>query len=174
VRQLLDRYAACLAPRVGAVLGGAWPRAPIRVDASVYATWFGAYATLAPPRVTVTSTGVGSQGMYGLEVLLHEAGHSLLGPVDSALAAAARQRGRQLPPELSHLILFYTAGELVRAVDPTYVPYAERFGIWSKNGTARRYHKLLGREWQPYLDGRTTLDATVERLVDELPRAQGG
>ena len=54
------------------------------------------------------------------------------------------------------------------------MPYAERFGIWRRSRAARRYHALLEREWQPYLEGRVTFDAAIERVVDELPGDPGG
>jgi len=169
MHQLLDRHEECLADRAASVFATAWQPAPIRVDATVYASWFGAYTTLRPPHVTVSSSAVGSQGVNGLEVLLHEGGHSLLARVDSALAAAAARQGRRLPQQLSHLLLFYTAGELVREVVPEHVPWADTFGVWRRNATVRAYRTLIEREWRPYLLGRTGFDQAIDRLVGGLP-----
>ncbi|HEU4630707.1 MAG TPA: hypothetical protein VFS08_13230 [Gemmatimonadaceae bacterium] len=160
----------CEGDTLAAALGTTWTTEPIRVDATVYASWFGAYTTLAPPHVTISSTAVGSNGATMLEVLLHEAGHVHLHAVDSALAAEAARQRRVLPAELSHLVLFYTTGALRRRADPTYVPYAERFGIWTKSRTARRHRGLLAREWQPWLDGRRSFAAAITGVVAGLPR----
>lgn len=160
----------CEGDALAAALGTTWTTEPIRVDATVYASWFGAYTTLAPPHVTISSTAVGSNGASLLEVLLHETGHVHLHPVDSALAAEAARQRRVLPAELSHLVLFYTTGALRRRADPAYVPYAERFEIWTRNRTAKRYRGLLAREWQPWLDGRRSFAAAISGVVAGLPR----
>jgi hypothetical protein len=169
MRRLLERHEACLADRAASVFATAWQPTPIRVDATVYASWFGAYTTLRPPHVTVSSSAVGSQGVNGLEVLLHEGGHSLLARVDSALAATAARQGKRLPQQLSHLLLFYTAGELVREAVPEHVPWADAFGVWRRNAAVRAYRTLIEREWRPYLLGRATFADAVAGLVSGLP-----
>jgi hypothetical protein len=118
--------------------------------------------------VTISSTAVGSQGSYGLEVLFHEAGHALLAPVDSALAAEAARQGKTLPTELAHLVLFYTAGDVVARAVPGHTPYASAFGIWRQNATAVRYRALLAREWAPHLRGERSLEEAVARVVQGL------
>jgi len=45
----------------------------------------------------MSSNARGNQGSVGLEGLLHEGGHALLVPLDSALAATAVREGRVLP-----------------------------------------------------------------------------
>lgn len=168
---LLERYLGCLAPRVAEVFQSEWPPMPIRVDASVYANWFGAYSTsVAGPRVTVSSNAVGNLELYGLETLLHEAVHAgrMLRSVDSALATEAASQGRRVPEELSHLLLFYTAGALVRAVVPTHVPYAERFGIWARNEVAQRLHVVIATEWGTYLSGEQSFEGAIRGLVARI------
>jgi hypothetical protein len=89
--------------------------------------------------------------------------------IDSALAAEASRQRKVLPPELSHLVLFYTAGALVREVDPAHRPFADAFGIWRQNATARRYGELIEQEWQPYLSGSKGFCEAIASLVHELP-----
>jgi hypothetical protein len=90
--------------------------------------------------------------------------------LDSALVATAVRQSRVLPRELAHLILFYTAGEAVRTLVPDHVPYAESFGVWTQNESARRYRALIEREWQPHLEGCRSFAEAVARIVDRLPR----
>jgi len=170
-RARLDRDGACLMRREAALFRRPWPDAPVPVEASVYATWFGAYTTLDPLQITVSSASVGTQGANGLEVLLHEAGHTILGAVDSALTASAARQHRRLPSEMSHLVLFYTAGALVRSVDHEHVPYAQAFGIWRQNAAARRYFGILERAWWPYLDGSIDFGSAIDAVVRELDPA---
>ena len=169
MRAQLAHTEPCLAPRLAQLLEGSWPSEPIRVDATVYASWFGAYSTLHPLHSTISTTARGSQDTHGLEVLLHEAGHGMLGTIDSTLTAQARRQRRALPPELSHLVLFYTAGAIMTELVPEYTPYAEAFGIWDQNATARRYQAILQREWQPYIDGHRSLSEAIAGIVHRLP-----
>ena len=167
---LLAPREACLSRSVARALAAEWPARPIVVDASVYASWFGAYMTQNPVHITMSSNARGNQGSLGIEGLLHEAGHSLTGPVDSALTATAARAARALPRELAHLILFYTAGETVRDDIPDHVPYAERFGLWKQSLSAERYRALLEREWRPHLEGRRSFADAIARIVGALPR----
>jgi hypothetical protein len=171
VRALFDPQGACLARLLTASLAAPWPAAPIDIDVSVYATWFGAYSTLHPLHVTLSSNARGNQGTLGVETVLHETGHALLGVVDSALAATSLREHRALPPELSHLLLFFTAGQDVEAVYPAHQPYAQVFKFWDRNATARGYRATLAREWRPYLEGRRPLSEAITAIVRTLPRA---
>jgi hypothetical protein len=170
-RALLDPHAACLARLLTAGLAAPWPTTPIDIDVTVYATWFGAYSTLHPLHVTLSSNARGNQGTLGVETVLHETGHALLAAVDSALAAEARHEHRALPKQLSHLVLFFTAGQEVAAVYPAHQPYAQVFRLWDQNATARGYRATLDREWEPYLKGRRTFGEAIRAIVRTLPPA---
>src|SRR4051812_10564732 len=96
--QLTARYEGCVFPRLATLFQSAWPDS-IRVDASVYATWFGAYATRARgPHVTISSNAIGNLDSYALETILHESAHAggLLDRLDSALKARAEVRAVSL------------------------------------------------------------------------------
>lgn len=165
VRSRLDQYEECLAPRLAAALGGSWPDRPIRVDATVYASWAAAYTTFDPPHITISSLAVGSQGLFGLELLLHEAGHTIMRPLEQALTREAVALGRPVDSRLAHLLLFYTAGELVWRAVPGYPTAAEAFGIWRQNERTRSYRDILRAEWRPYLAGSRSLDQALVALA---------
>lgn len=166
---LLAGRERCLVGRAEEIFRAPWPNTPVEVHATVFASWFGAYSTHHPTRITVSANARGTQEWYGVEVLLHEAAHGMLQPLDSALAAEAAQRGKLLPKEFSHLLLFYTAGALVKEQAPAHIPFADAFGTWRQNGAARRYRDLLDREWRPYLSGSRTFEDAIRRLVEGLP-----
>lgn len=170
LQALLTPREGCLTRIMGNALAADWPRTPIVVDASVYASWFGAYMTQNLVHITLSSNARGNQGSLGVETLLHEAGHSLTGPLDSALAATAARARRVLPRELGHLVLFYSAGEAVRDQVPEHVPYAQVFRLWDQNSTARKYRALLESEWLPHLQGHRSFAEAIARLVERLPR----
>jgi hypothetical protein len=75
-----------------------------------------------------------------------------------------------VPRDLSHAMIFVTAGDKVRRVEPTYVPYAQAFEVWSKQLSgaslpALRLKPLLEEIWKPYLDGLGTRDEALAAFV---------
>ncbi len=167
-RGLVDRYGGCVFPELARLLERQWPAEPIVIHATTYASWFGAYTTTATgPNVTISTNAIGNQETYALESILHESAHAglLLQTGDSVMSHDAASRGIALGPDLSHLVLFYTAGEIVSRVIPTHVPYAERFGIWSRNSEMERLQGVLADTWKPYLAGRTPFEQALDAIV---------
>ena len=172
-RGLVDRYGGCVFTQLGRDLKRPWPKAPITIYATTYASWFGAYTTtVAGPRVTISTNAIGNQETYALENILHESAHAgeLLGPGEAVMAADAAKRGIPLERELSHVILFYTTGEIMASVIPAHVPYAERFGIWSRNSETKRLEGILTDNWKPYLAGTTSFQAALDAVVQRSRR----
>jgi len=62
-----------------------WPATPIRVDVAAFAGPDGAYTTIEPTHITISSTDKGYQGDAALEMLYHESSHSLDEKVRTAL-----------------------------------------------------------------------------------------
>jgi hypothetical protein len=158
-----------------------WPTERLRVDVVWYGGPYGAYTSLNPTHVTLSSHDARNQGIYGFEVLFHEASHALASTVNEAIASEFRQRDKPIPRDLWHALLFYTTGELVRrdlasgtmslavlqGTDPSnYQPYAARFGLYS--GGWDRFRGMLDLYWRPYLDGRVSFDTAVARLAAAL------
>ena len=56
-----------------------WPASRLRVDVVWYGGPYGAYTTLNPTHVTISSHDARNQGIYGFEVLFHESSHALAG-----------------------------------------------------------------------------------------------
>jgi hypothetical protein len=165
-----------LAERLAEIYQTKWPTEKIRVDVTAYANWAGAYTTLDPLRVTISSTDPGNQGSVALEVLFHEASHSIAEPVQAAIIRECRQRDKPIPRDLWHALIFYTTGEVVRPVmnsaaaggngggpSADYTPYAVREGLYKRGWD--EYLKLLNRFWQPYLDSKVTFDDAIARMV---------
>jgi hypothetical protein len=87
--------------------------------------------------------------------------------IDATLTSIARTQGKRLPPNLSHAIVFYTAGEAARHAIAGYTPYAESNGIWARGLAV--FKPALDAAWLPYLNGAGTRDAALAELVRILP-----
>jgi hypothetical protein len=189
IAQVLSQLAdteAWLATRLAQVYGGHWPAEPIRVDLTAYASWQGAYTTGTqapePPHITISSTDPVNQDGAALEVLFHEASHVTAswigprgaeGPLEAALAAAYKVRRETPPPDLAHVIIFYSVGEITREClntrgSPGYEPHADRLGLYDRSLAWTVYRQALAKHWQPYLDGTIDRTTALQRLVEEL------
>ncbi|MGA2096165.1 MAG: hypothetical protein ABSH39_07695 [Candidatus Acidiferrum sp.] len=192
VAPLVEEQGVGISERLADIYQTKWPREKIRVDVSAYANWAGAYTTLDPLRVTISSTDPRNQGDGALEVLFHEASHGIAEVVQQAIIRECRQRGKATPRDLWHALIFYTTGEVIKPVlnpvskesadkqeggisspDPspgvardTYIPYAVREGLYQRGWDD--YLQLLTRFWQPYLESKATFDDAIAHIVSAL------
>ncbi len=160
----LKEYGSQVAQQLASIYGVLWPTQPMRVDLVMYAGRTGAYTTLNPAHLEISSADARNQGDAGLEVLFHEASHALVLQVRDQIAREFRARNKPLPPDLWHALLFYTTGEVFRRRLPGYTPYADRNGVYTAPGWDR-FRDLLPRDWKPYLDGKTDRDAALAKLA---------
>jgi hypothetical protein len=164
----LEPFVAKYGPQVLAFITRAyqesWPSAGFPVNISAFSNWAGAYSTDGTLLV-VSSMDKGTKGSQAFEIVFHEAMHQWDEEIFARLqAAAARQKVDQVPPDLSHAMIFYTAGEAVGRTVPGHVPYAQQNGMW-RRGNIAAFHGVLERTWKPYLDGTGTLDAALDALI---------
>jgi len=170
-----------LSQRLADIYQAQWPKEKIRVEVCAYANPAGAYTSLDPLRVTISSTDARNQGPEALEVLFHEASHGIALPVESAISRECKQRDKPIPRDLWHALVIYTTEEVLRPVfkdaasgkgggdapaapaEPNEVPNALR-DILTQRGW-EEYHLLLVMYWQPYLDGKVTFDNAIAHLV---------
>ncbi len=182
VAPLVREQGVGLSERLADIYQTRWPRQKIRVDVTGYANWAGAYTTVDPLRVTISSLDPRNQGAEALEVLFHESSHSIAEPVQAAIIRECRQRDKAIPRDLWHALVFYTTGEVLRPVLSSsgatggdregsvpgggYTPYALREGLYQRGWSD--YLKLLQRFWQPYLEGTASFDDAIARMVSSL------
>ncbi len=122
VAPLVEEQGVGISQRLADIYQTKWPKAKIRVDVSAYANPAGAYTTLDPLRVTISSLDPRNQGDAAFEVLFHEASHGIAEPVQSAIIRECRQRDKAIPRDLWHALIFYTTGEVIR---PLLTPAAD-------------------------------------------------
>ena len=177
VAPLIRQKGRRLAEGLSEIYRTEWPAGRIRVDVAHDADSAGAYTTLAPLRVTISSNDPDIQGRGAFEMLFYEASHAVAGGVSEAIARECRRLGKPIPRELWQALLFYTTGEVVRRalIEPagkpadggsSYTPYAYRVGLYGRGW--QNYQRLLEHYWQPYLDRRTNFDDALARLVSAL------
>jgi hypothetical protein len=168
VAVLVAHDAADLSRELAGAYHSAWPSQPLRVDVTRYAGWAGAYTTLEPDHLTISSADPGNQGPSALECVLHEASHAIIRPLRDALDNELHAQGKS-SDDLWHAVLFYSTGYVVqRRLGHDYVPYAYKHGLYTR-GTWPAYIAALETQWTPYLDGKKSFDAAVHDLVGAIP-----
>jgi len=173
IQSAIDEHGAALTQALARAYGTAWPSSPILVDVSYDAGPFGAYTTDGGPagfaaHATIAPVGDAAEGDMGIESIFHEASHAVDAHIMRIVNEESARQGVRATRNLWHAIIFYTTGELVRRElgkvgDAHYQPYAYRFDVYSKGMTAER--AALETDWQPYLDGKTTLEEALRNVV---------
>jgi hypothetical protein len=116
VAPLVREQGLGIAERLADIYQTPWPRRKIRVDVAAYANWAGAYTTVDPLHVTISSTDARNQGSAALEILFHEGSHGIAQGVEAAIIRECRQRDKAIPRDLWHALVFYTTGEVLRPI----------------------------------------------------------
>ncbi len=155
----LAAYGDAAVKRLTSLYGTSWPARPRVVNLAAYTNWAGAYSTDGG-LIEFASTDPALGHDDGLETLLHESSHQWDEEIDGRLRRIADSRGLTLPRDLSHMLIFYTSGEIVRELIPAHVPYAVKNGVWDR-GSFRGMKAVLEKYWQPYIDGRSSFDDAI-------------
>ena len=161
IQALVDRHGAAVLAFITRVYGMTWPSDGYPVHFSGWANWAGAYSTHG--LLVMSGLDRASRGFGGLEIAFHEGMHEWDRAVNDLLFAEARRTGKRLPPNVSHGLIFMTAGEAVRRVDPDHVPYAVANGVWERGYD--RIKPPLDDVWMPYLRGAGTRDEAIAALI---------
>jgi len=167
---LVDRYGRPTIEFVSKAYGAAWPASGYPVHICGYANFGGAYSIGGANFVIVASITDVNDGLHGLEIMVHEGMHQWDGQMSATLSGHARTLNVSVPRDLTHAMIFFTAGEAVRRIDPAYVPVADAFDVWPKQLSgaslpAQRLKPVLEEAWEPYLRGSGTRDEALAALV---------
>ena len=176
VRPLWLRFRGQLTKGLARAYAGRWAEQALRVDYTYYANWAGGYTTNRPNHICVASSDTDTCGPSGLELLVHEASHTipLQGDHQVAVEAAFRAREREAPARFWHALIFYTAGELTtRALHGAelgpYLTYAKRRGFYASEGWSG-YGEAFDAHWRPFLVGEVDRATALEGIVEALER----
>jgi hypothetical protein len=166
-----SRHGPAIVDFLTKAFGQTWPMEGYPVRLSMYANWAGAYSTDEQLIVVATNGGARTSGLDGLEIVFHESMHQWEGTYETIQELA---RANKVPeqPNLSHALIFFTAGEAVKRVVSEHVPYAEAHGIWKgRMGTLK---PPMDQAWKPYLQGpslgdKTARDAAIAAVLKNAP-----
>jgi len=162
---LIAKHNDTLKMELATIYASDWPSTPIRTDIAEYASWAGAYTTIGPTHITLSSVNPANQGNAALEVLFHEASHAIVFKVRNALSAEARAQKKIFHhSDFWHAVLFYSTGEMVRRQLDGYTAYAAKNGLYER--VWRGVPEILDADWKPYLDGKIDLATAVRRVVN--------
>jgi hypothetical protein len=165
MQPLVDRHGAALSQALARVYDVSWPRDPIPVDLSVTAGASGAYGT-SEPSAHITMSPTTFRGYVSFEMLFHESTHGIV-PLYQLVSQAATAQKVNVPPQLSHAVLFYTAGELTarelkaRGID--YTAYADDKFLEGMCGAGCR--DKIATHWGPRLDGKRSIADALSALT---------
>ncbi len=162
IQALVDQHGASVLSFITNAYKMEWPEAGFPVHVSGYTNWAGAYSTTGNLLV-MASQNPELQGLYGFETAFHEAMHQWDEQIFEALRQQAIKANKFFPRGVSHSMIFFTAGEAVRRVVPSHVPYADKFGVWQRGLAPMK--TALEETWKPYLDGRGTREEAFTALV---------
>jgi len=184
VAPLVREQGVGLSERLAEIYQSKWPKEKIRVEVCAFANTAGAYTTLDPLHVTISSTDPRNQAVGALDVLFHESSHGIAVPVQEAIARECRQRNKPIPRNLWHALIFYTTSEVLRPIlqeasenpasatsstqKPKLAPLpGELRDILTQRGWEDYLH-VLTVYWQPYLEGRITFEDAVAHMVSAI------
>ncbi len=178
VAPLVDKHSPTLTPRLAKWYQTPWPVGPYRVDVTTFANWAGFYTntdpihTFASPRDlrnNTTLAPVRNTGTIALEMIFHEASHTVITPgygtIGTAIENAASELAKPEPEGLWHAVIFYTAGRAIadEYPDRSYMMIADAVNVYTHGWEP--YHDALAKYWQPYLDGEGSLTASLKAVV---------
>jgi hypothetical protein len=168
----IESHAASVIKALAGAYHASWPSAPIVVDLSCDSGPNLAYTTQGPPGTsghTVIAPLKAMDADVAFELAFHEASHTVDSQIMEALDGEAAKQHVRLPEDLWHVLIFYTTGDVVRRElgkqnDPAYKTYADRVNLYNTAGWDK-IRTALERNWQPYLDGKTSFETAVHDLV---------
>lgn len=166
---LIEEHGAALVAYVTRVYGMPWPSDGYPVRVVAFSNWAGAFSTTGPLLV-MSSFDRGNTGLSALETVVHESMHQWDDPAWALLLAQAKAQRRYISRDLTHAMIFFTAGEAVRSRVPDHVPYAVTNGMWERR--MGRFKPALDSAWLPWLRGDGTRDAAIAALVKLVPEAR--
>jgi hypothetical protein len=167
VTPLVDQNGNQLTQKISTAYETPWPDAPIRVDVVAYANSSGAFTTLHPTRITLSSQDPSNQKLTALESLLHEASHTMVEASGNLILNDYSAHRRTAPPDLLHAILYFTTGYYMTQVYSDYIPYADGNNLWQQVAWSG-FHAAILKDWQPHLDGKSTVRDALSQLVADV------
>ena len=143
-----------------------WSSMPVRVDVGAYTNWAGAYTSEHPGHINIVNDSSTIGRPVSFELLFHEVLHTMEDSVVRVLETSFRAQKKRWFRDPTHPFIFYTSGEIARREFPGHIPFAEEAGIWTRNPDFAKILPMLRKYWQPYMDGKSTLDEAMRHIAE--------
>ncbi len=173
---LVTRYHAGLSARLARIYAAQWLAQPYVVDVVQYAQWNGSYSNNAGDfvHIVMSAQDPSERGMGSLDMLFHEASHSVADPqhgtIGGPITAAAAKLNRPVPDQFWHAVIMYAPGKTVEDLAKTsnekYTMVWMQPGLFG--GSWRRYYDALQTHFYRYMQGTGTLDSALAACVREI------
>jgi hypothetical protein len=167
---LMNRHETAMAASLAAAYHIIWPKDPILVDVVGEIGPNSAVTHGGPAGFAAhTQASAGSRRNTGdapLELLFHEASHTMAveGRIQTMINDESARQKIEPPDNLWHAMIMFTSGAVARRelakTGKEYVPYAYRYNQYTPVERSALEH-----DWQPYMDGRVSLDRALHDLV---------
>jgi len=155
--------------RLADIYQSRWP-GRIYVDVVGYAGGEGAYTSVAPPHLMISSQDSRNAGVAGFEALFYEASHVIAGGIEYTIGQECRRLEKPIPRNLWNAILLFTASEVIQRNWPDAASGAAKSS--PATGVANRgwadYVPLLEEDWQAYLNGRVDMEGAILHIVRSM------
>ena len=170
LQQQVDRDGSTIVASLSRIYGLTWPASPYPTHVVAYANWQGGFSYTGRGIVLSSNDYPTNAGWYSLEIVFHEAMHQWDMRRRPVLQAQAKARQVRLAVDLSHVLVFVTAGDVVRRLHPEHVPFIDLLDVWrgtlsGSQAPAARLRPAIQETWKPYLDGRGTRDDVFAAMV---------
>lgn len=173
-KALLAQHETTMAATLAGIYRVDWPSDPILVDVVGEVGPNSAITHGGPPGFAAhTQASAGSRRNTGdapLELLFHEATHTALveGHIQSMIQEECTRQKLKAPENLWHAVIMFTSGavarqELAKSGNGEYVPYAYRYNQYTPVERS-----ALEKDWQPYLEGKASLEQALHDLVRDV------
>lgn len=156
------------------LFGAEWSDEPRRVDVSAYANFRAGYTALGHTVMYAGDPGV--EGIYGLEMLYHEVQHvrEISRPARTQLREAFNRRELKVPDNLSHGIIFGTAGAFAGSISESFGHSAHE-PYWTREGFAElapwsNVFEAVNRYWLPAVSGNVTVADALDDIAGYFER----
>jgi len=170
LQQQIDRDGPAIVESLTRVYQLPWPDRPYPTHVVAYANWQGAFSYTGQLMVLSSNSNSTNDRWYPLEGVFHEAMHQWDDDVSRALQAQATRRGVTVAQDLSHVLIFFTVGDVVRRLHPEHQPMIDALNLWQARLSgarvpAGRLRAAIQGTWKPYIDGLGTRDDAFAAMV---------
>lgn len=177
-RAELAEFGPSFWPQLSSLYQQSWQSIPYRISVVANTDRFGAFSISGTGdrfwHIVTSSYDHSSAGLSGVEIIAHEASHSIVGPGQGAIGAsitkACAALARPEPNDLWHAVIMYMPGVVIqRLAARAGMKYTLAFvdnGVFTR--AYPRYYAAFKQHLRPYIEGRATLSEALRATVAEV------